>query len=91
VEVGEIDRVAKGLVDGDDAGRKRPPGEELDITGQGPEGAAAEIPQEPPLGLERALQPLKSLLCILNVEDIRVSVFPEVDVIRFIPSGDQIF
>jgi hypothetical protein len=45
----------------------------------------------PPLGLERALQPLKPLLSILNLEDIRVSVFPEVDVIRFIPSGDQIF
>jgi len=48
----KIDPVPKGLDDGDDAGRKRAPGQAFEVTGQGPEGAAAEIPQKPALVLE---------------------------------------
>jgi hypothetical protein len=43
----EIDPVPEGLDGGDDPGRKRAPGHSLEVTAQGPEGAAAEVPQEP--------------------------------------------
>jgi hypothetical protein len=42
----KIDPVPKGLNGGDDPGRKRAPGHNHEISGQGPRGAAAEIPQE---------------------------------------------
>ena len=48
----KIDPVPKCLDDGDDARRKRAPGHNFEITGQGPEGQAAKIPQEPALVLE---------------------------------------
>ena len=35
-----------------DAGRKRAPGQAFEVSGQGPEGAAAEIPEELTLVLE---------------------------------------
>jgi hypothetical protein len=42
----EIDPVPEGLDGGDDPGRKRTPGHNLEVTAQGPEGAAAEIAEE---------------------------------------------
>jgi len=42
----KIDPVPKGLDGGDDSGRKRAPGHNLEVTAQGPEGAAAEIAEE---------------------------------------------
>ena len=36
----------------DDAGRKRAPGHSLEVTAQGPEGAAAEIAEETAIELE---------------------------------------
>jgi len=41
-----IDPVPKDLDGGDDPGRKRAPGHNLEVTAQGPEGAAAEIAEE---------------------------------------------
>jgi hypothetical protein len=54
----KIDPVPKGLDGRDDAGRKRAPGQDLEVTDQGPEGAAAKIPQEPALELEEDPQHL---------------------------------
>jgi len=42
----KIDPVPKGLDGCDDPGRKRAPGHNLEVTAQGPEGAAAEITEE---------------------------------------------
>ena len=42
----KIDPVPKGLDGGDDPGRKLAPGHSLEVTAQGPEGAAAEIAEE---------------------------------------------
>ena len=42
----EINPVPKSLDGGDDPGRKRAPGHNLEVTAQGPEGAAAEIAEE---------------------------------------------
>jgi len=50
----KIDPVPKGLDNGDDPGRKHAPGHSLEVTAQGPEGAAAEI-AEPVLPLETVL------------------------------------
>ena len=53
MEVGvKIDPVPEGLDGRDDAGRKRAPGQDLEVSGQGPEGAAAEVPQQTALELE---------------------------------------
>ena len=54
----EVYPVPEGLDGRDDAGRKRAPGHNLEIPGQGPEGAAAEVPQKPTLVLEEDPQPL---------------------------------
>jgi hypothetical protein len=43
----KIDPVPEGLDGGNDPRRKRAPGHNFEIAGQGPEGAAAKIPQEP--------------------------------------------
>jgi hypothetical protein len=48
----EIDPVPKGLDGGDDPGRKPAPGHSLEVTAQGPEGAAAEIAEETAIELE---------------------------------------
>jgi len=53
-----IDPVPKGLDGGDDPGRKRAPGHNLEVTAQGPEGAAAEIAEETSIELEEDPQPL---------------------------------
>ena len=50
----KIDPVPKGLDGGDDPGRKRAPGHNLEVTAQGPEGAAAEIAEETPLTIRYA-------------------------------------
>jgi hypothetical protein len=42
----KIDPVPEDLDGGDDPGRKRAPGHNLEVTAQGPEGAAAEIAEE---------------------------------------------
>jgi hypothetical protein len=42
----EIHPVPEGLDGGDDPGRKRASGHNLEVTAQGPEGATAEIAQE---------------------------------------------
>ena len=42
----KIDPVPEGLDGGDDPGRKLAPGHSLEVTAQGPEGAAAEIAEE---------------------------------------------
>ena len=42
----KIDPGAEGLDGGDDPGRKRAPGHNLEVTAQGPEGRAAELPEE---------------------------------------------
>ena len=48
MEVGvEVYPVPEGLDGRDDTGRKRAPGQAFEVTGQGPEGAAAEVPQKP--------------------------------------------
>jgi len=53
MEVGvKIDPVPEGLDGRDDAGHKCAPGHEFEVSGQGPEGAAAKIPQKPALELE---------------------------------------
>ena len=54
----KIDPVPKGLDGGDDPGRKRAPGHNLEVTAQGPEGAAAEIAEETAIELEEDPQPL---------------------------------
>ena len=41
-----INPIPEGLDGRDDAGRKRTPGHNLEISGQGPKGQAAEIPQQ---------------------------------------------
>jgi hypothetical protein len=47
MEIGvEIDPVPKGLDSGDDPRRKCAPGHNLEVTAQGPEGAAVEIAEE---------------------------------------------
>jgi SAM-dependent methyltransferase len=48
----EIDPVPEGLDGGHDPRRKRAPGHNLEISGQGPEGAAAKIAQEPKYWIE---------------------------------------
>jgi len=63
----KIDAVSEGLDSGDNSGRQHGPGRNthgvivsmstggnnrLEISGQGPEGAAAKIPQEPAIVLE---------------------------------------
>jgi len=53
-----IDPVPKGLDGGDDPGRKRAPGHNLEVTAQGSEGAAAEIAEETSIELEEDPQPL---------------------------------
>jgi hypothetical protein len=52
----QINPVPKGLDGGYDPGRKRAPGHNLEVTSQGPEGAAAEIAEEngPPSGQAKA-------------------------------------
>ena len=47
----EINPVPEGLDGGHDPRRKRAPGHNFEVSGQGPEGAAAEIPQEPALSI----------------------------------------
>ena len=54
----KIDPVPEGLDGRDDAGRKRAPGHNLEISGQGPKGQAAEIPQQLTLVLEEDPQRL---------------------------------
>jgi hypothetical protein len=54
----EINPVPKGLDGGDDPGRKRAPGHNLEVTAQGPEGAATEIAEETAIELEEDPQPL---------------------------------
>ena len=54
----EIVPVPKGPEDGDDPGRKRAPGHNLELTAQGPEGRAAEIAEETAIELEEDPQPL---------------------------------
>jgi hypothetical protein len=58
----EIDPVPKGLDGGDDPGRKRAPGHNLEVTAQGPEGAAAEIAEETAIELEEDPQYFHHLL-----------------------------
>ena len=55
----KVDPVPEGLDSRGDPGRKRAPGRNLEITGQGPEGAAAEIAEEPALVLEEDPQHLR--------------------------------
>jgi hypothetical protein len=77
MEVGvEIDPVPESLDDGNDAGRKRAPGHNLEISGQGPEGAAAEIPQEPALELEEDPQHLGDGEDDLAMRDIQEKRLP---------------
>jgi len=54
----EINPVPKGLDSRDDAGRKRALSQEFEVSGQGPEGTAAEVPQQPALELEEDSQHL---------------------------------
>jgi hypothetical protein len=54
----QIDPVPEGLDGGNDSRRQRAPGHNLEVSGQGPEGAAAEIAEEPTIELEEDPQPL---------------------------------
>jgi len=54
----KIDAVSEGLDGRDDAGRKRAPGHNLEVSSQCPEGQAAKIPQELTLVLEEDPQRL---------------------------------
>jgi hypothetical protein len=77
MEVGvKIDPVAEGLDSGNDPRRKRAPGHNLEITGQGPEGAAAKIPQEPALVLEEDPQHLGDGKDDLAMGDIQKECLP---------------
>jgi hypothetical protein len=59
MEVGvKIDPVPEGPDGGNDPRRKHAPGHNLEVSGQGPEGAAAEIGEEPALVLEEDPQHL---------------------------------
>ncbi|MCX6563162.1 MAG: hypothetical protein NTU60_06105 [Candidatus Aminicenantes bacterium] len=54
----EINPVPKGLDGGDDPGRKRVPGHNLEVTAQGPEDSAAKIAEETAIELKEDPQPL---------------------------------
>jgi len=72
----EIDPVPEGLNDRDDAGRKRAPGHNLEISGQGPKGQAAEISQEPAFELEEDPQHLGDGEDDLAMRDIQNKCLP---------------
>jgi len=70
----KIDPVPKGLDGGDDPGRKRAPGHNLEATAQGPERAAAEIAEETAIELEEDPQPLgdgEDDLAMRHIQDKR--------------------
>ncbi len=54
----KVDPVPEGLDGGNDSRRQRAPGHNLEVSGQGPEGAAAQIAEEPTIELEEDPQPL---------------------------------
>ena len=54
----KLDPVPEGLDGGNDTGRERASAHNLEVTAQGPEGATAEIAQEPTIELEEDPQPL---------------------------------
>jgi len=72
----KIDPVPQGLDDGDDAGSKRAPGQGLELTDQGPEGAEAKVPQQPALVLGEGPQHPGDRENHLTVWDIQQKRFP---------------
>jgi hypothetical protein len=64
----KINLVPKGLDDRDDTGRKRAPGHNFEVTGQGAEGAAAKMPQEPLLTTVRTADAGKPAAGVAAVE-----------------------
>ncbi|MCJ7588419.1 MAG: hypothetical protein MUQ00_11055 [Candidatus Aminicenantes bacterium] len=72
----KIDAVSESLNGRDDARRKRAPGHNLEISGQGPEGQAANISKQFPLELEENPQHLGNReddLAVGHVQEKRLS------------------
>jgi len=67
----EIDPVAECLNGGNNSGHQLAPGCYLEITGQGPEGAAAELPLQPAIVLKEDAQHLRDGEDDLAVGDIQ--------------------